>query len=161
MHHIIFKTDYWATSGGSILLSGLYFNFFNALRLWGNVKSKSPRLYRTLVLQKFCFSFAHGCCNTMTGSVEQQKSAGFTFSCFLGVPILGSESWLLPPCFDFGFARGFSCSPPAGQVSPGICQGMGCPAALQVLMASPLLGLSPQQASLSNFDFNSLLILNI
>lgn len=136
------------------------FCFFNASRLLEKEKSKSSRLNKKLALQKFCFSFVHGCCNTMTGSVKQQKSVGFTFSCFLGVPILGSELCLSPLCFGSGFARGlFSCSPPAGEVSPGICQAMGCPAARQGLMAPHLLGLSPQQAPLSNFYFHSLLIL--
>lgn len=124
---------------GSIFFSGLCFNFLNASRLLGKGNSKYSRLNKTLALQKFCFTFARACCNAMTGSVEQEKSVGFTFPCFLGVPILGSDLWLSPPCFGSGFAGGqISCS----------TRSMGCPAALQVLRGSLLLGLSPQQASL-------------
>lgn len=138
-----------------------------SLMLQGFLKTRNSSWLSKILAPKDLLSLLHAYVATQWLELwSNKKRAGFTFSCFLGMPVLASEPCLSPPLLRFCGCWGFLSPLPRSRVTgAAAARAASLPsrardgtAAPEVLMASRFLGLSPQQASLLNIYFHPFLI---
>lgn len=85
-----------------------------SLMLQGFLKTRNSSWLSKILAPKDLLSLLHAYVATQWLELwSNKKSAGFTFSCFLGMPVLASEPCLSPPLLRFCGCWGFSPRSPA------------------------------------------------